>query len=1128
MKTHNLTTALSGAIALVALPFTDARADFYYGGYDTSTGYYQASGTASVTGKSYSNANSDTNVVQVRGGTFTMLNTTITKSGDTATSQNSDDTSFYGVNSAVFAGNSDTSTSAVIAMTNGTVSTSAKGANAFFAYGGGILYLDSIAITNTARASRGLIATGGGTIYASNMYIETQEETSSVIATDKGGGTVVVDGGSYVAQGNKCAIIYSAGTMKAYNATGSSASGEISVIEGDNSVTISNCTFTSGSTSRGLLLMQSGSGDASGTTPVMTITDSTLTMTDSSAPLIEVATCVTADITLDNVELTVPSGVLMAVMEDSQWSTSGAIGNLTLKNGDYSGAVTVDDGYTGNVTVDSTATWTLTADTTVSTLTVNGTVATNGYTLTYTTLSGSGSLVNAVGDSGSGSSGSGDSGSSTTTSEDAALADETGVLDDRPELYAFPFKETISAAGDYTASTVGTNYVLSGTWNGDVTITASEYCRVTLSDYTNTEGVLTIDGDAQLWLDGDSAMTTTNQSAIVCSGALTVGGSGTLSATAAGAKKIGVIATTDFILAGGETTLTISSNTKNACGVSLTGNYTQLAGTLKIASTQSKKSNGVYLSKKKTTAKIYGGTLDISLAGEKATGLVIDKDDSQSITMSGGVIKLAMSGDGAKGVKGDGTFTMTGGVIDAEITGGYVEELLEYEDGDENAWNFYVTLDGSTTTGNTDAGDDSLEVATTTMIADGTYAVYDPSKAYAIKVGTLYISGGLVRAHCTGDAGRGIGADNMYLSGGVYDITVEGGPTPVYVQSLVDADDLTDDTYATAVTTCLDSSSAACLKGGDDGEMVISGGTFELNATGVAGKLINAGGTLVIGTEGATTLPTDSTFSPDIQGSAIGARTYSTYYKQKYYGSIGTAVATTNLDDVTCSVAADNLVVSEHDDADYSNPKGAKAQNGVTVHSGRYRVYTAQEGGEGLESKSAMTINGGVIELNCADDCLNTAGDLVISNGYIYAASTGNDAIDSNANVVINDGWICAFTLSNPEEGIDINSGYTVTVNGGTILTLGAAQTAREGSVSGSYYSGTYTMPTTATYIYLEGTDTVYAKIPACSSSTSGYLFYSVPGMTSGTTPTSYGTSAPTSANSVGFHGFYTTGTVGE
>ena len=57
------------------------------------------------------------------------------------------------------------------------------------------------------------------------------------------------------------------------------------------------------------------------------------------------------------------------------------------------------------------------------------------------------------------------------------------------------------------------------------------------------------------------------------------------------------------------------------------------------------------------------------------------------------------------------------------------------------------------------------------------------------------------------------------------------------------------------------------------------------------------------------------------------------------------------------------------------------------------------------------------------------------------------------------------------------------------------------------------------TDVYLK---TVYGKIPAAASSTSAYIFVSVPGMTSGTAPTSYGTSAPSGATSVGFHGFYT------
>ncbi|MBQ3341297.1 MAG: carbohydrate-binding domain-containing protein [Kiritimatiellae bacterium] len=707
-----------------------------------------------------------------------------------------------------------------------------------------------------------------------------------------------------------------------------------------------------------------------------------------------------------------------------------------------------------------------------------------------------------------------------TTSE-TALADETGILDARPELLAFPNKTSVTAAGTYEASAIGTDFVLSGTIDGNVAITATETCRITFSDLTMS-GVLAITGDAQLWLKGESTITTTESSAITSTGTLTIGGPGSFAATAAGAKKVGVIETTDFILAGGETTLTISSNTKNACGVSITGNYTQLAGKLKVVSTQSKKSNGVYLSTKKTTAKIYGGTLDVALAGEKSVGLALDKSTITG-TMSGGVLKFAMSGDGAKGVKGDGTFTMTGGAIDAEMTGGYVEELLEYEDSNDVVWNYYITLGSSSkTTGNSDAGSSSLTVATSTLIANGTYAVYDPSKAYGVKVGTLNISDGLVRVRCTGTCGRGLGADTMNLSGGVYDISVAGGPTDVYVESLVDADDLDDDTATNGtVTVCLDSGGAACLKADD---LTITGGKFELLATGNAGKLINVGGCLVIGAEGSTTLPTDTTFAPDIQGQALGEKVYCTYYKQKYYGSLATAVATTNIADVSCSVASDNIVAGSGEDVDYSNAKGIKAGTSVTVNGGRIRVYTANDGGEGLESKDVMTINGGVIEMNCADDCINTAGDLTINGGYIYAASTGNDAIDSNANVTINDGWIYAFTLSNPEEAFDVNSGYSVTINGGYIFGVGAAQSCREGTLAGTqgYYQGSKTLSTSATYWYASGSKTVYGKIPAAASSSSAYLFVSVPGMTSGTSPTSYGTSAPSGATSVGFHGFYT------
>ena len=216
------------------------------------------------------------------------------------------------------------------------------------------------------------------------------------------------------------------------------------------------------------------------------------------------------------------------------------------------------------------------------------------------------------------------------------------------------------------------------------------------------------------------------------------------------------------------------------------------------------------------------------------------------------------------------------------------------------------------------------------------------------------------------------------------------------------------------------------------------------------------------------------------------------------------------------------------DDADYSNPKGVKGETGVSMHSGRLRIHTSNDGGEGLESKAEMTLSGGVLELNCADDCVNTASNLVVNGGYIYAASTGNDAFDSNADITINGGWLYAFTLASPEEAFDVNSGHSVTINGGCVFGIGNAQFGREGSISGTqkYYQGSYSIGTSATYLKASGTDTIYGKIPASQSSASGYLFCSVPGMSSGTAPTSYGTSAPSDANSVGFHGFYTTGEV--
>ena len=369
--------------------------------YPQGATYTHSNGTATIS-DSYTSSTQYYNVIQCTGGTLTMNSCTLTKTGDGSSGDNS---SFYGNNSTIYAGsasssgyNSTTSASgAKIIISGGSVTSSSEGANAVFCTNGATIEVSDITITNNSNVSRGLHCTYGGTITASNVNITTNGATSSTIATDRGGGTVTVTGGTATANGSKSAVIYSTGTMSATSLTGTSAVGEIAVIEGDNSITMTNCTMTSGSSERGLLMMQSGSGDAEGSNPVMTITGGSLTTTDTSAPLLQVSTDVTATCTLSGVTVTAGSGILMYVMADSQWSTSGATGNLILDDGEYSGIVKYDSGYTANVTVNSGATWNLTANTSIGKLVNNGTINCNGYTLTYTSKSGSGTINEATG-----------------------------------------------------------------------------------------------------------------------------------------------------------------------------------------------------------------------------------------------------------------------------------------------------------------------------------------------------------------------------------------------------------------------------------------------------------------------------------------------------------------------------------------------------------------------------------------------------------------------------------------------------------------------------------------------------------------------------------------------------------
>lgn len=361
------------------------------------------------------NDSADYNVVQVTNGTLTIKNSTLNKTGDTETT-GGDATSFYGTNASAFVSSSDGN----LVLDGVTINSTADGANGVFAYNGGTATVNDITIVNNSVRSRGLHATYGGKITATNVNITTNKETSSTIATDRGGGFVYVTGGTSTAKGARSAVLYSTGTIEATDLTGLSEQAEIADVEGDNHVIMTNCDMTSGSSERGIMMLQSGSGDATGNNAYVTAVGCKLTTTNASAPLCEVPTANTGTLTLTDCTLSVASGTLLYVDYNKQWQTYGGYGNLVLKTtqdswtyeGDvkadsYSNAsITVGENVTWNgsndtdntaktasVTVEKGGVWVLTGNSNVSTLTNNGTIYLNGFTLNADSQSGSGTIV---------------------------------------------------------------------------------------------------------------------------------------------------------------------------------------------------------------------------------------------------------------------------------------------------------------------------------------------------------------------------------------------------------------------------------------------------------------------------------------------------------------------------------------------------------------------------------------------------------------------------------------------------------------------------------------------------------------------------------------------------------------
>ncbi len=315
------------------------------GGDPASVSYTGAStieSSSTAGDQTYKSTTGGENALLVSGGESTLKNVTVVKSGD----ESSESSDFYGTNAAVLVYNG-----ATLNIEGGSVTTDGAHANGVFAYGTGTVNISDVTIHTSSNNSGGIMVTGGGTLNAGNLTVETQGNSSAAIRSDRGGGTLTVNGGTYTTNGQGSPAVYSTADITVNNAQLTSTSSEGVVVEGANSVTLNAVVLTDtnntlngqSETYKNIFLYQSMSGDASEGTASFTASDSTIITNKGDTFYI---TNTTGVITLTNNAIVNndAAGVFLRA-EKSAWGNSGSNGGkvtLNLKNQTAGGDIVVD------------------------------------------------------------------------------------------------------------------------------------------------------------------------------------------------------------------------------------------------------------------------------------------------------------------------------------------------------------------------------------------------------------------------------------------------------------------------------------------------------------------------------------------------------------------------------------------------------------------------------------------------------------------------------------------------------------------------------------------------------------------------------------------------------------------
>lgn len=147
------------------------------------------------------------------------------------------------------------------------------------------------------------------------------------------------------------------------------------------------------------------------------------------------------------------------------------------------------------------------------------------------------------------------------------IVSTTAFAVERPELRAYPYKTSVTEGGTYAnGSTVGTDFVVSGTISSALTFSSDVPYRVTLDGAAVSE-TITLAGDATLWLVGDNVIETTAATAVSSTGTLTIGGPGSVTLASSPTKKqTGPVVAENLVVAGGNVSIVLNADVKNVAG----------------------------------------------------------------------------------------------------------------------------------------------------------------------------------------------------------------------------------------------------------------------------------------------------------------------------------------------------------------------------------------------------------------------------------------------------------------------------------------------------------------------------------------------------------------------------------